>query len=50
MSGMSQFLDIDLDSDEDFEDSLQQGEFSKFSFEKALVLKICIFSFWYRKV
>ena len=27
MSGMAQFLDFDMDSDEDFEESVQQGTF-----------------------
>ena len=27
MTGMAQFLDFDMDSDEDFEESVQQGTF-----------------------
>ena len=27
--GMAQFLDFDMDSDEDFEESVQQGKFSQ---------------------
>jgi hypothetical protein len=31
MSGMAQFLDFDMDSDEDFEESAQQGKFKSLS-------------------